>query len=371
MVFRRTAQALQRCKNERKRSLLESGRRQSDAERRFKSATSACVSRGARACRHVSSEKINRRRARSRRRATRRRPRGTHASRCLLDVSLCAAWSGRGAEHLVDVLANARDRDPWFDFPHAGRRSRSRGSSAPPTPRRSSGRSTRSARGAASRGGTSATSSSPAASRASRRAYHYSVDGGRGAAAATTWIFGGPHSGAGPTWIFSGRVAVPGTPRAGKFAQNVYPYAYLLRDWGRGETALEDVALRASDGRATPAAAEELWTSWRPFWNASASLLVEKSPENCLRGPFLEKLFPRNARFVVVFRRADTRPRDVFSFAFPKSLLKHRRTSRPPRPKASTERPRRGRGRAATRFRGISTSRPRRRRDSPPRNVKD
>ena len=45
-------------------------------------------------------------------------------------------------------------------------------------------------------------------------------------------------------------------------------------------------------------------------------------------------------------------------------------TSASPRRLVSAERPRRGRGAAATRLRGMSTSRPRRRRDAPPRNIR-
>lgn len=86
----------------------------------------------------------------------------------------------------------------------------------------------------------------------------------------------------------------------GKFAQNVYPYAYLLRDWGDSSNAVRRLALDAKE--ASPQKALRLWRQWAPYWNQSSSVLVEKTPENFVRGPFLEALFPQNARFVFVLR---------------------------------------------------------------------
>ena len=89
----------------------------------------------------------------------------------------------------------------------------------------------------------------------------------------------------------------------GKFAQNVYPFAYALRDWGRGgKRALARLRLDADSDVVSYASAEKLWSQWRDFWNASAPVLVEKSPENVVRAPFLQALFPMNARFVFVLR---------------------------------------------------------------------
>ena len=86
----------------------------------------------------------------------------------------------------------------------------------------------------------------------------------------------------------------------GKFAQNVYPYAYTLRDWGDSKNAVSRLSLGAAE--ASPQKAVELWRQWYPYWNRSSAVLVEKTPENFVRGLFLEKLFPRNARFVFVLR---------------------------------------------------------------------
>ncbi len=86
----------------------------------------------------------------------------------------------------------------------------------------------------------------------------------------------------------------------GKFAQNVYPYAYTLRDWGDSKNAVARLSLDGS--QASPQKAVELWRQWYPYWNRSSAVLVEKTPENFVRGLFLEKLFPRNARFLFVLR---------------------------------------------------------------------
>ena len=72
----------------------------------------------------------------------------------------------------------------------------------------------------------------------------------------------------------------------GKFLQDVYPYKYFLRDWGLGESVLAlDVA------SATPEKAQELWRQWRPFWDVSRRIFIEKTPENIVSGPYFQKLF--------------------------------------------------------------------------------
>ena len=89
----------------------------------------------------------------------------------------------------------------------------------------------------------------------------------------------------------------------GKFAQDVYPYVYALRDWGRGgNRGLRRLALDADSDLATAENAAKLWDEWKDFWNASAAVLVEKTPENVVRSTFLQALYPANARFVFVLR---------------------------------------------------------------------
>ena len=58
----------------------------------------------------------------------------------------------------------------------------------------------------------------------------------------------------------------------GKFAQNVYPYAYTLRDWGDAKNAVSRLSLDGS--QASPQKAGELWRQWYPYWNRSSAVLV-------------------------------------------------------------------------------------------------
>ena len=58
----------------------------------------------------------------------------------------------------------------------------------------------------------------------------------------------------------------------GKFAQNVYPYAYTLRDWGDSVHAVDRLSLGSAE--ASPQKAGELWRQWYPYWNRSSAVLV-------------------------------------------------------------------------------------------------
>ena len=58
----------------------------------------------------------------------------------------------------------------------------------------------------------------------------------------------------------------------GKFAQNVYPYAYTLRDWGDSTNAVSRLSLGAAE--ASPQKAGELWRQWYPYWNRSSAVPV-------------------------------------------------------------------------------------------------
>ena len=108
-------------------------------------------------------------------------------------------------------------------------------------------------------------------------------------------------------WRGVGRAYLRAVSRSGglegKFAQDVYPYVYALRDWGRGgNRGLRRLALDADSDLATAENAAKLWDEWKDFWNASAAVLVEKTPENVVRSTFLQALYPANARFVFVLR---------------------------------------------------------------------
>ena len=87
----------------------------------------------------------------------------------------------------------------------------------------------------------------------------------------------------------------------GKFVQSAYPYAYLVRDVGKNGKTLDDLLLDAS--AASPRTASKLYDEWSIFWDTSKPVLLEKTPENFLMGPFLQAAFGAStARFAFVMR---------------------------------------------------------------------
>ena len=87
----------------------------------------------------------------------------------------------------------------------------------------------------------------------------------------------------------------------GKFVQDAYPYVYLVRDVGRQGHALDPLLINARD--ATPETAARLYAQWSLFWDTSRPVLLEKTPENLLMGPFLQAAFgPSKSRFAFVMR---------------------------------------------------------------------
>jgi len=87
----------------------------------------------------------------------------------------------------------------------------------------------------------------------------------------------------------------------GKFVQDVYPYVNLPRDVGTGRRPRHDFELLPA--RAAAAGSKRLFQQWSMWWNTSRAVLVEKTPENFLMGPFLQAEFGRErTRFVFIVR---------------------------------------------------------------------
>ena len=87
----------------------------------------------------------------------------------------------------------------------------------------------------------------------------------------------------------------------GKFVQGVYPYVYLVRDVGKDGQPLDSMLLH--DKLVASNAAEQLYAQWSLFWDTTKPMLLEKTPENFLMGPFLQKTFGADAtRFAFVMR---------------------------------------------------------------------
>ena len=88
----------------------------------------------------------------------------------------------------------------------------------------------------------------------------------------------------------------------GKFVQNVYPYSYLVRDVGTGGRGFPGSLLpTAADASAD--SSRRLYQQWSLFWDTTRPVLLEKTPENLLMGPYLQASFgAQTSRFVFVMR---------------------------------------------------------------------
>ena len=86
----------------------------------------------------------------------------------------------------------------------------------------------------------------------------------------------------------------------GQHLQDVYAPASALG--GPGRFGFVAAAHMIETSRAAGAATRlRLLDAWSPFWDASKSVLLEKSPPNLLRTRFLRSSFPR-ASFVMIVR---------------------------------------------------------------------
>ncbi len=86
----------------------------------------------------------------------------------------------------------------------------------------------------------------------------------------------------------------------GQKIQDVYPTAKQNGGYGRFALAAASHLTEASP-LCVERSRERLLDAWRPFWDMSKDLLVEKSPPNLLMTRFLQRLFPE-ARFIMVVR---------------------------------------------------------------------
>ncbi len=86
----------------------------------------------------------------------------------------------------------------------------------------------------------------------------------------------------------------------GQFLQSTYPLA--ATHGGPGLFAFSP-AMHMTDRApaANRATAARLFAEWRPYWDLSRRVLIEKSPANLIKTRFLQSLFP-DSRFVVVVR---------------------------------------------------------------------
>ena len=86
----------------------------------------------------------------------------------------------------------------------------------------------------------------------------------------------------------------------GQHLQTVYPTAFNFG--GPGMFGFRQAShMDEYSPLARPENADRLLQQWLPHWDASRSVLIEKSPPNLVRTRFLQALFP-GCRFVVVLR---------------------------------------------------------------------
>lgn len=109
------------------------------------------------------------------------------------------------------------------------------------------------------------------------------------------------HTGRRMKWAYFKEVVATGGAE-GKLLQSVFPYRYALFDAKFSPLA----ALLAHPSALSPlvsnASRRRMWREWRRFWRP-APLLLDKSPENLLMAPFLQRLFgAKRTAFVFVLR---------------------------------------------------------------------
>lgn len=86
----------------------------------------------------------------------------------------------------------------------------------------------------------------------------------------------------------------------GQHLQNVYPPGIAIGGPGRFGFSPE-AHLTDKSQLVRRDSAARLLDAWKPFWDCSRQVLVEKSPPNLVRARFLRAVFP-NARFVMIVR---------------------------------------------------------------------
>jgi hypothetical protein len=86
----------------------------------------------------------------------------------------------------------------------------------------------------------------------------------------------------------------------GQHLQSVYPRTSTYG--GPGRFAFDERAhFTEHSSLVSPTAGVALFNDWRPYWDLSKPMLIEKSPPNLIRGRFLQTLFPA-AKFIFIVR---------------------------------------------------------------------
>lgn len=86
----------------------------------------------------------------------------------------------------------------------------------------------------------------------------------------------------------------------GQHLQTIYPPA--LAHGGPGRFGFDPSAhLTEESPLASDVNGRRLYEQWRPYWDTSRRLLLEKSPPNLIRARFLQALFPRSS-FIMLTR---------------------------------------------------------------------
>jgi hypothetical protein len=109
----------------------------------------------------------------------------------------------------------------------------------------------------------------------------------------------------------------------GQHLQDVYPVVAQGHQAGRF-ALLPEAHLTERSSLITDENRRALWESWRPHWDESRQVLIEKSPPNLLITRFLQAMFPE-ASFVLVVRHpiAVSAATQKWSATRPHALLSH------------------------------------------------
>ncbi len=109
----------------------------------------------------------------------------------------------------------------------------------------------------------------------------------------------------------------------GQHLQSVYPTAASLGGPGRFGFSSQ-AHLTEESPLVDQRARRRLLRAWRPYWDLSRPLLIEKSPPNVVRTRFLQALFP-HASFLIIVRHpvAVSAATQKWSRTSPESLLEH------------------------------------------------
>ncbi len=112
---------------------------------------------------------------------------------------------------------------------------------------------------------------------------------------------------------FSGLVNTGVRMDEGQFLQDIYPTGAEMG--GVTRWAFDPRAhMTETDPQATPQTAEKIFGDWMPYWDLSATYLVEKTPLNLTKTRFLQRLFPQSS-FIIITRHPITQALTVQKWA--------------------------------------------------------